>query len=126
MPSSPSTGNTGSTVDSEKLASLTWSLLPPMKTHREGGAAVAVGTEMVAVMGGYHSERKFLNSCAALFHGQWKPLPDMISPRMGCGACSVGRKVIVAEAFIKGERIWVPWKCWIHNRPIPNGSSYHP
>jgi hypothetical protein len=74
-----------------------------MKTQREGSAAVAVGTEMVVVLGGYHSERKFLNCTAAFVNGQWKPLPDMISPRMGCGACSVGRKIIVVGGFQKGR-----------------------
>ena len=56
-------------VDTEKLSSLQWSFLPPMKTQREGGAAVAVGTEMVALMGGYHVEHKFLNSCSAFHAG---------------------------------------------------------
>lgn len=90
-------------VNVEELSNLQWSFLPPMKTQREGGAAVAIGTEMVAVMGGYHVEHKFLSSCSAFHAGQWKNLPEMADSRMGCGACSVGRKIIVAGGFQKGR-----------------------
>ena len=90
-------------IDTEQLPLLQWSFLPPMRTSREGFAAVSVGTETIAVVGGYHHEDKFLKSCAAFRAGQWKNLPDMDSPRMGCGACSFGRTVVVAGGFTKGR-----------------------
>lgn len=92
-------------VDTDKLSSLQWSFLPPMMTQREGGAAVAVGNDMVVVMGGYHVEHKFLNSCSAFTHQrEWKQLPEMHDSRMGCGACSVGRnKIVVAGGFQRGR-----------------------
>lgn len=96
-------------VDTEKFSSLEWKFLSPMNMQREGGAAVAVGTEQVVVMGGYHISEKFLNSCASYLAKtkQWKSLPEMLHKRMGCGACclssSSGSKIVVAGGFQRGR-----------------------
>jgi len=85
-----------------------WLELPPMQSQREGGAAVAIHGSRILVVGGYHSEKKFLKSCVVfdVETKEWSDFPPMKSARMGCAAVFLEQHnaVVVVGGFQRGRK----------------------
>ena len=95
-------------VAMEKLTSAVWKPLSPMQSEREGGAAVAIMGSKILVVGGYHSEHKFLKSCAMfnVLTNEWSEYPPMKTARMGCAAVYLEQHnaVVVVGGFQRGRK----------------------
>ena len=92
----------------DQLKSASWTQLPPMQSQREGGAAVAINGSKILVVGGYHVEQKFLNSCAVfdVSTKEWSDYPPMKTARMGCAAVYLEQhnSVVVVGGFQRGRK----------------------
>lgn len=95
-------------VDLNLIDDASWTNFPTMHSQREGGSAVAIPGNKVLVVGGYHSEEKFLKSCAVLdlTTKAWSDYPPMKTARMGCAAVHLEQHnaVVVVGGFQRGRK----------------------